>query len=91
MRIFAGAVREDWKLNGTRAGGRQIPGLTSTSKTIKAHLSSISKKYGCQAGSFTRKGPFSPYALLIVVSLGAVLAYSLSKLLQGWLNARREA
>lgn len=80
LRIFAGAVREDWKLNGTSANGRQIPGLTRTSKTIQSQLSAIVEKFGCiphgsNAGSSlwsTGSAPIKPFTLLFVV-VGMVL------------------
>ena len=88
MRIFLGAVREDWKLNGTSSGGRNIPGLTSTSDTVKKQLVAISVKFGCQPPQTEgeklklnlKHGPVSPLALLvmIVVFFGlAVVVYRL--------------
>lgn len=81
MRIFAGAVREDWKLNGRSPNGRQIPGLTKTSTTIQTQLSEIVVKFGCEVpgvGSASAlwkisNAPISPLTLLLAV-VSVVLA-----------------
>ena len=88
MRIFAGTVREDWKMNGATPGGRQIPGLTRTSQTIQDRLEAIMAKFGCQMPNASPgshlwavdEAPISPLSLLLTVGgfvLGALGIYRL--------------
>lgn len=75
MRIFAGTVRKDWKLNGTSPNGRQIPGLTKTSATIDNQLAAIVTKFGCEERNAasgtglwaTGDAAISPLSLLLSV------------------------
>ena len=83
MQIYVGAVKEDWKLNGTSSNGRQIPGLTTTTTTIQNQLSAITAKFGClnaNASNGNRmwnigSNPVTSFVLLL--ALAALMAVSL--------------
>ena len=90
MRIFAGAIREDWKLNGRSPNGRQIPGLTKTSATIQTQLIEVVGKFGCDvpgAGSPSSlwqigDPPISPLVLLLGVSSTVLLVLGVYRVIR---------
>ncbi|WP_299852013.1 PilZ domain-containing protein [uncultured Roseovarius sp.] len=97
MRIFAGAVREDWKMNGSSSNGRQIPGLTKTSTTIQTQLSAIASKFGCEIpsnGSVStlwnvKSAPINPLTLLIAVLFSALAVLSIYRLVRQRYQSKR--
>ncbi len=97
MRIFSGAVRKDWQLNGSSANGRQVPGLTRTSTTIQSQLIGIGTKFGCKplkfdgvySKWFTKESPATTMSLMAIGVIGILSLLGAIRLIRGPQEKRR--